>query len=220
MKRLLIIVLLLFTIGYAEWQGDTAFFHYLDAITTTTDSVHFGKLVCNTSAYWYCKYIDAISVSPGGSGATLQLPTSNTLGGYNLDADGEYLYLNAFVCNNWDGATDPVLWIVYEVDVDNSGGNATDTVEFDVLVYLKGDGETSPKSQTLNVRQQIGQSAQYKRFWASVEIDHDDGSNPVDIGDVISMRVNFDATSSDITDVIVNFFRFVYKTAVLMPLVQ
>ena len=184
---------------------------------TDTTIINKNGIYSSSSPYWYCKYMDAFSLSSGGSGATLVTPDNNTLGGYNLDADGEYLYFNAAVCNNWNEASDPIVIVIWETDVDNTGGGVNDSVEIDLQCWFKGEGETSNKTQALSERTEIGQSARYKQFLTTFTIDHDDGSNPVEEGDVFTFRLNFDATNSDITDIIINFVRFGYRCNVPNP---
>jgi len=193
-------------------QGDI---RKIDGTDTTT--INENGIYASSSPWYYCKYMDAFSLASGGSGATLVTPDNNTLGGYNLDADNEYLYFNAAVCNNWDGASDPIVIIIWEVDVDNTGGGANDSVEIDLQCWFKGDGETSNKSQALSGRTEIGQSARYKQFMTTLTIDYDDGSNPVEEGDVFTCRLNFDATNSDISDIVINFVRFAYRCKVPNP---
>lgn len=165
-----------------------------------------------TSKWYYCKYIDAIAISPGGSGATLAVPDTNTLGGYQLDAANEYVYFDARTCSNWDAASDLYVKITFEVNVDNSGGNAGDTVDLSLLSYFKGDGETSNKSQTNEIATTVGQSAQYKQFTSTHTIDYDDPNNTVDTNDVFAVRVNLETDTSEVDNIIINFIVFTYQT--------
>lgn len=165
-----------------------------------------------TSKWYYCKYIDAISVSAGGSGASLTVPTANTIGGYKLDAAGEYLYFDARTCSNWDAASDLIVKITFEVNVDNSGGNAGDTVDLSLLSYFKGDGDTSCKSQTIETANTIGTSAQYKQFTSNHTIDYDDPNNTVDTNDVFAFRINLETDTSEVDDIVINFIIFTYQT--------
>lgn len=166
-----------------------------------------------TPKWYYCKYMDAISVSAGGSGATLTVPSANTLGGYLLDNAAEYLYFNGKACSNIDPNSDVTVTVTFEVNVDNSGGSAGDTVDISLLSYFKGSGETANKTQTIETATTVGTSPQYKQFSADFVIDEDDGSNPIDSEDIFAMRINLETDTSEVDNIIVNFICFHYQTA-------
>jgi len=104
------------------------------------------SLKASSGIWWYCKYIDALNVSPGTSGATWTAPGVNTLGGYRLDASTEYLYFEGNVCNNWIGASDLEVVVFWELNV--ASVSATDTVELDLLCWYKGVAEDTTKYQS------------------------------------------------------------------------
>ena len=176
-----------------------------------------GNLRTKTSKWYYCKYMDAINLAKGASGATQVTPDANTLGGYQFNADDEYLYFNGIICDNWDEASDIEVTVCFEVNVNNIGGNVTDTVEFDLECLYKGVGDVVSKSQTPTGSIVIGQSPQYKRFAVTILINYDKVDNIVQIGDLFSMRLNFNTTLSEIGDVIINFVRINYKTKMPQP---
>lgn len=166
-------------------------------------------VIRTTSAEWYaCKYINGFSVDPGASGATFTAPDSDTLGGFNLDADGEFLYFNAKICSDWDGSSDVIIRVFWEVDDADATGDAV----IDVVAYMKGDGETSTKSQSLSDTEDCTGDAQYTQHYSDFTIDYDDGSNGLDSGDNLTCKLNFDATSSDISDIIYNYAIILYQT--------
>lgn len=171
-----------------------------------------GVLRTDPSNWYCCKYIDVISVSPGGSGSTLTIPDTNTLGGYQLDASNEYLYSDGRACSNWDTNSNLDVIITFEVNVDNSGGNITDTVDLSLLAYYKGNGDTANKTQTVEIATIVGQSARYKQFISTHSIDYDLVSNVVDSNDLISFRINLETDTSEVDNIIVNFIIFRYKT--------
>lgn len=171
-----------------------------------------GEIRFDGSVYWFCKYIDALSMAVGASGATWTSPDSNTLGGYRLDSVTEYLYCNAKVCKNWDEASDLEVIVFWECNVDNSGGNVGDTVDLLLNCYFKGDAETAIKTQVLEEAVTVGQSPQYKQFKTTFTIDYDDGSNPVDVDDLFSFRLNLETDTSEVDNIIVNFIILRYKT--------
>lgn len=179
-----------------------------------TDSHRFNSVIRGTSSLWWCcKYIDAFSVSPGLSGATLVPPDRDTLGGYQLNAATEYLYFNGRVCSNWDGATDLIVTVTWEVNVDNSAGNVTDTVDLKLLAYYKGNTDTENKKQEIEIATTVGQAARYKQFTTTFTIDYDLALSIVDVGDTFSFTLNLETDTSEVDDVIVNFCTFSYRTA-------
>jgi len=174
----------------------------------------YADLVRANSSVWYATdHVALINASPGGSGPDMVLPDANTLGGWNLDVDAEYVYFTAHAHPDWDAASDILVELEFEVDVDNTGGLVGDVAVFDLLCYYKSVGDTANKTQTPTVSVTVGQSPRYKRFTAVLTIDYNLGGNLVDAGDVIAMRLNFDATSSSITDVVANHVTIKRKTA-------
>jgi len=198
-------------------------------ITTPTDTDLFlnpggtgivktsKKIHGTTSLWWYIKYVDAFSITPGATGAQLTAPDANTLGGYQLDADTEKLYFNAHVFDNWDASSDLELVVVFEVNVDNTAGLATDTVDLRLVSYYKGDGETTNKTQTAEVATTVGQSPQYKQFTATFTIDWDATNNVVEVGDTISFVLNLETDTSEVDNIIVNSAVFRYRAIAMNP---
>lgn len=167
--------------------------------TTPGVSLEVDGLIRSTSSKWYaCKYVNIYSADPGASGATRVAPSSDTLGGWNLDADGETLEFPFHICSDWDATSDAYIRIEYEVDDATATGNAV----FDAIVYLKGTGEYVTKSQNLTFTQDVSGDDQYTLRHNDLIIDYDDATDGLSVGDHISVVLNFDATSSDITDVI------------------
>ena len=102
--------------------------------------------------------------------------------------------------------------VVWETDVDNSGGGASDEVIIKCETYMKGNAETAIKNQSLSDTTVIGTAARYKQYTSTFTIDYDDGSNPVEIGDTMAFHISFDRTNSDITDIVINRAIFRYKS--------
>jgi len=175
------------------------------------------KIHGTTSLWWYIKYVDAFSITPGTSGAQLTAPNTNTLGGYQLDADTEKLYFNAHIFDNWDASSDLELVVVFEVNVDHTGGADTDTVDIKVVSYYKGDGETTNKTQTTEVATIVGKSPQYKQFTATLTIDWDATDNVVEVGDTISFVLNLETDTSEVDNIIVNSAVFRYRSIAINP---
>ena len=181
---------------------------------TLTDT---GTIRAASGIWWNLSCLDAISASPGGSGATLTIPDANTAGGYRLNAANEYVYFLKHVHNDWDAASDVVIRVVFEVNVDNTGGAGSDTVDIQLIAYMKGEGDTATKTQTLEEATVVGASARYKLFNVDFAIDYDDGSNPIDAGDVVAIRINLETDTSEVDDIIVNHIVFKYKTKLVNP---
>ena len=175
------------------------------------------KIHGTTSLWWYIKYVDAFTITPGGSGAQLIAPDANTLGGYQLDADTEKLYFNAHIFDNWDASSDLELVVVFEVNVDNTAGSDTDTVDLKVTAYYKGDGETTNKTQTTEVATIVGKSPQYKQFTAILTIDYDATDNVVEAGDTITFVLNLETDTSEVDSIIVNAATFRYRAIAMNP---
>lgn len=202
--------------GAAE-RGTELYFSTRDGNGTLTDQFKItaeGDFEGVTSKWWSCNYISMLEVAAGGSGATWTAPDADIVGGYQLNADTEYLYFTVRVCPNWDGASDLRVGLRFEVNVDNTGGADADTVDFQLICYYKGATDIASKTQTLEEPTTVGKSAQYKAFDVVFTIDHDiGGGNDVDISDVISFRLNLETDTSEVDDVIANFAAFAFKTA-------
>jgi len=189
--------------GYLDLHADTA--------------IRLDNFYSRASYWWYCKYMDAISLSPGGSGATQVVPTANVIGGYNLDAATEYLYFNGAVCNNWDGESDLEVKIRWQLGV--GGANAADTVDLKLVCYYMGNGEATTKTQTLEEAVTVGTAAVNTMFTTTFTIDWDLAGNVVEKGDVFSFRLNLETDTSEVDSVTINFGRFRYRTATKQPIV-
>ena len=111
-----------------------------------------------------------------------------------------------------------MLWqVFFEVNVDNSGGLVTDTVDLQLICRFKGDAETAVKTQTLEVANVVGQSAQYKQFETSFAIDYNSGTDPVQVGDIFGMSLNLETDTSEVDNIIINYIEFKYKTTKPAP---
>lgn len=171
-----------------------------------------GEIDASTSVWWHCHYIDASKMRPAG-GPVETNPDGSTLGGWQLDAATEYLYSNAGVCNDWDGATDLEMCVFFEVNVDNSGGGTGDTVDLQLITWYKALSATAVRTQTTEEPITVGQSPQYKLWNCTFTIDWDYESNVVLANDIISFRLNLETDTSEVDNIIVNHMCFRYKTA-------
>ena len=181
---------------------------------------NLGTLTAANSI-WYREFdIAAFSVSPGVSGATLTPPSANTIGGYLLDAATELLYTIFHIHGDWDAASDLYVDVQWEVNVDNTGGADTDTVDLKLVCYYKGDGETATKTQTIEIPTTVGKSARYKQFTTTFTIDYDLVDNVIEIDDVLGLILNLETDTSEVDNVIINHFTFYYKSNKPAPEVE
>jgi hypothetical protein len=190
-------------------RGDGGARAVQDSKASVLDS---GAIRFDDSIYWACFKLPIEAFSPGSSGATWTDPDANTLGGYNLDSSTEHLYSAGFICTDWDESSDLELILFFETDQDNSGGNIGDSVEIDLTVYIKGEGDTSTTSQSLSETITIDQAPRYKAYICTFTIDYDDAGAPVSVGDGLTFDLSFDTANSDISDIIANRAIFRYKT--------
>ena len=108
-----------------------------------------GRIRAKNLVWWHEHDLFATSLSQGASGATETAPDANTLGGWQLNAAGETLYYGAHMEVDWGAASDVEVNIWFEVNVDNTAGAGGDTVDLQLVVRYKGEGDTAIKSQTL-----------------------------------------------------------------------
>lgn len=159
-----------------------------------------------SGGYWHEYRFDVINLSKGGSGATYIIPNSDTLGGYRLDANTEYLYFTAHIEHDWDGFSDGLLDIGFEVGLDNTGGNVDDVVVLTIEHYHKGFGDITTSPTTHNNSVVVGQSPEWKFFEMFIDVN--------DLASEITMafRISLDTTLSDVDNVILVHIEFKYPT--------
>ncbi len=171
-----------------------------------------GTIRAGSSVWDHEHDLFATSLDPGASGATRIVPDSNTLGGWQLNAAGETLYFEAHVEAEWDAVSDLRTNIWFEVNVDNSGGSAGDTVDLKLVIRYKGEGDTVIKTQTVEVATVVGASARYKQFKAAFTIDFDAIDNVIDVLDVLSFALNLETDTSEVDDIVIQLVELRYKT--------
>jgi len=163
-----------------------------------------------TSLYYHEDNISAFEVSPGGSGAELIATTVSTLGGYSLNVNTEKLYYTTHIEDDWDGATDIILTVYWEV---NEASSADGTVDLQLICYYKGNHEVSTKTQTLEVAHTITDNkAQYTQHETIFTINWDETSNVVEVNDIMSLILNLETDTSECDDIIINYADWVYST--------
>ncbi len=165
----------------------------------------------DNGGYWHEYNMPAIELSPGLSGATLIATNASTLGGYQLNAVGEYLYFMTHVEDDWDGITDGELEIYFEVNDDNSGGLVTDEVVITIELYHKLEGEQTNTLDTLTLTTVVGQSQQHDLFIVEAVVP--------DLRSMegLAFRINLNTILSEVDDIIINYVEFKYKTFISAP---
>lgn len=180
---------------------------------STDDVLTINKYIRSETANYKRYYHFAIGAfNPGASGATWTPGTASYMGGWQIDAAGEVLYAYADVHDDWDGSSDIDLEWTFTVNVDNSGGLATDTVDMRIVCYYAGSGETSPKTQTVEVAIPVGACAQYTVFSGEEHIDWDATGNVIEMGDTITFSANLETDTSEVDNIIINSASFHYST--------
>lgn len=165
-----------------------------------------------TSTYRRYYHLPLASLDPGASGATWTDPSADSVGGWQLDAAGEILHAAVDIHADWDGATDPTVELHFDTNVNNGGGLVTDTVDIKVVAYYKGVGDTSTKSQTVEVATVVGQAAQFKHFKVELALNWDAGGNVIEVGDQIMLQINLETDTSEVDDIILTGGSFFYPT--------
>jgi hypothetical protein len=173
-----------------------------------------GRLRSKNSVWWREFHVSVASLAPGASGATLVEPDGNTVGGYNLDADGQHLTFSAHMHDDWDGVSDPVFEVEFENDM-AAGAIGTNAI-IKIDTYSKGAGEVAIKTQNLSSTVTVDDDARYTMYETMMNLDYDaGGGNDVDPEDVIGCHVWFDrGNSTNLTDIILNHITFRYKVKI------
>ena len=159
-----------------------------------------------TGGYWHEYNLGAVELSPGSSGATFIAPNASSLGGYQLNAINELLYLDSHIEDDWDGVSDGRFEIYFEVNDDNSAGLITDTVKFQLEVWHKLEGERTCTVYSLSGNTVVGQAQQHDLFDQYITIGN------LRSREVLAFRINLNTIQSQVTDVIVNYVEFKYPT--------
>ncbi|KKN78432.1 hypothetical protein LCGC14_0349640 [marine sediment metagenome] len=174
--------------------------------------IETGTITAASSVWNHEHDLFATSLDPGASGATRTSPDANTLGGWQMNAVGETLYFEAHMEAEWDAASDLIVNAWWEVNVDNTGGTATDTADLQLVVRYKGEGNTAIKTQTVEVATTVGASAQYKQYKTVFTIDHDGSGSEIASLDILSFALNLETDTSEVDDIILNLIELRYAT--------
>lgn len=186
--------------GVITWMEDEDYFKFSDYLRHTS---------ANYRRYYH---LPISTFDPGASGATWTAPSTNIVGGYQLNAATEFLYFDSDIHNDWDAVSDLKVEIYFAVNVDNTGGADADTVDLKLVCYYNAVGDTATKTQTQEVATIVGKSAQYKVFKATFTINYDEVSNVVEAGDLMGFALNLETDTSEVDDIIVLHGALYYNT--------
>jgi hypothetical protein len=156
--------------------------------------------------YWHEYNFDVYEISPGSSGATFIAPNVSSLGGWQFNGITEYLFFSAHIEDDYDELTNGILEVSFEVNDDNSGGNDTDVVKFQLEVWHKIEGENGCTVESLTGSTVVGKATQHDLFIQDITIPN------LRLGENISFRINLDTITGDVTDVIINYMELKYQT--------
>jgi len=165
-----------------------------------------------TSLYRRYYHIPLGSSNPGASGATWVDGTADTIGGWQLNAVGETVRGGVDVHSDWDGASDMKIEVRFQVNVNNTGGGAGDTVDLKIVARYMGLTDVAVKTQTVEVATIVGASAQFKTFNADFTLNWDEVSNVIEAGDHLTFKLNLETDTSEVDDVIISGMSFSYLT--------
>ncbi|MBA7624854.1 hypothetical protein ES703_32268 [subsurface metagenome] len=181
-----------------------------ETIVKVTGDIRAYQSDGGTSLYYHEHNVPAFSAAPGAAGATLTAPTANTLGGYQLDVNTEQLYFSMHVENDWDGKTDIIVEVAWEVNEETASDG---TVDLQLICYYKGDHEATNKTQTVEVPHTItGNKAQFTQHRTTFIVNWDESSNVIEIEDVIGFILNLETDTSECDDIIINHMVSKYAT--------
>jgi hypothetical protein len=166
-----------------------------------------GDITAKQLAFWHCRYSTAFAL--GKSRGVVEVePNSQTLGGYQLDANNDYIHAHGRTCGNWPSDGTTVAKVGFETADDNQGGNETDIIRFQATARWKGDRSHIMHEQSSIADLEIGQAHQWTHFHIALDL-----SNMTLIREAsISVTIAFLRTQSAINKVIVNHLAIAYET--------
>lgn len=170
-----------------------------------------GAITAASPIWWHEYLIPPYSADPGASGATWVDPTTNRIGGWQLNHVDEHLHIHFHIEDDWDGATDPEFHLTFEIN--SAGSSGGDTVDIKVVFYYKALGAAVTKTQTVEVATVVNADAQYTQYHTEFVIDHDLVDNLVMADDTFGVTLNLETDTSEVDDITINGFEFKYKTA-------
>lgn len=206
MKKILIIFLLLI-FSQSLFSAETLFLNSNSvSIADTTGYIRTTQ----ASNYRHYYHGNLFSADPGAAGATWTSGSANTVCGWQLNASGETLHLAYDIHADWDGASDPILELKFALLT--AGSSVGDTVDIQAIFYYEGIGDTSTKTQTVEVATTVDDSAQYTTFEASIPLNWDEGGNIIEVGDDITIIFNLETDTSEVDNILIYGASFSYQT--------
>lgn len=178
--------------------------------TPTFDGMLLTDFIRSTGSSLYRRYyhLPIASFDPGASGASWVSPDADHLGGWRLNASGDTLEFDTDVHNDWDESSDLEIEIYFQL---YAAGNPGDTVDIKIECYYMGEGDSSTKSQTIEVAT-VTDGTQYKMYKASFTIDYDAVGNVIEKEDILAMILNLETDTSEIDDILVVHASYNYNT--------
>ena len=168
-------------------------------ITSINTYLDDGPYRVNTALYRRYYHLPIDAFNPGATGATWVAANANHVGGYKLDAAAEILQFGVDIHSDWDGASNPIVELSF---CPNVAGSAEDTVDLKLVAYYNGAGDTSTKTQTVEIAT-ITDGTQYKVNKVEFELDRSALGNIIEAGDKIGFLLNLETDTSEIDDVVI-----------------
>jgi len=162
----------------------------------------------STTRYRRYYHLPMTAANAVAGGATWVSPNANHSGGWRVTNAAHILAFEADVHADWDGASDITVEIYFAL---NASGSNNDTVDLKIVTYYSGVGETSCKTQTVEVPT-VTDGVQYKVYKVEFTLDYDKVDNVIEVGDKIGILLNIETDTSEIDDVVILSGSFYYNT--------
>ena len=166
---------------------------------------------CATANYRRYYHLPISSFDPGNAGAVWVSSNINHIGGWQLTAAGDTLEFGTDVHADWDGTSD------LKVKVRCCLGAAAltpgvDTFDLKLVTFYNGVGETTCKSQTVEVATVTVLGTQYEVYNVVFTIPWDTVEHIVEVGDHFGFILNLETDTSEVDDIIILAGSFHYNT--------
>jgi hypothetical protein len=150
-------------------------------------------------------------LNPGAAGAVWTAPSADTMGGWQVDAASEVLYLQTDIHADWDGVSDMTVEVYFEKNT--AGGSGGDTVDLKLQCFYKGIGDAACKTQAIAESVTVvADNARYTQYKTTFIVDWNAASNNVEVGDGFGFILNLETDTSECDDIIINRAGYYYNT--------